>query len=151
MHACTNKYLGCTKCEVHDRVRKHVIWFYENTCTKISNFRSPDSKKRQEVGQHYINHFSKNHFLSYNIFLLNFYFQKKQYIAMYMTSVKLIWQKIDKQNFLILYKQRKMFIIVSVFYLKNETSLSIYLKSHLSTLVQKWKILNTALNLRICE
>ena len=29
VHACTNDNLGCTKCEVHDRVRKHVI-----RCTK---------------------------------------------------------------------------------------------------------------------
>ena len=25
VHACMNNYLKCTKCEVHDRVRKHVI------------------------------------------------------------------------------------------------------------------------------
>ena len=48
---------------------------------------------------------------------------------MYMISAKLIWQKIEKQNILILlYKQRKIFITVSVFHLKNETSLSIYLR-----------------------
>ena len=29
VHACTNDYLRCTKCEVHDRVRKHII-----RCTK---------------------------------------------------------------------------------------------------------------------
>ena len=29
MFACTNDYLRCTKCEVHDRVHKHVI-----RCTK---------------------------------------------------------------------------------------------------------------------
>ena len=29
VHACANYYLRCTKCEVHDRVRKHVM-----KCTK---------------------------------------------------------------------------------------------------------------------
>ena len=72
---------------------------------------------------------------------------------MYMMPVKLIWQKIEKQNILIsLYnKQRKMFITVLIFHPKNEISLSIYLKSHLSTLVQKSKNSNPALNLMIYE
>ena len=33
--ACTNDYLRCTKCEMHDRERKHVIRYTKKRVTRF--------------------------------------------------------------------------------------------------------------------
>ena len=47
IHSCTNDYLKCTKCEVHDRVRKHVIRCTEKRVKRFLIFEAMDTPNKR--------------------------------------------------------------------------------------------------------
>ena len=74
--------------------------------------------------------------ISYNILFTQFLFSENAIRGyVYDVSKVNLAKNTKTKYFNLLYKLRKIFVTVSVFHLKNETSLSIYLMSHLSTLV----------------